>query len=216
MMFVSIPFTALDHPGSAHAGNFYIASSIFTAAVVHSAVFRLFFGEKEFPLRSVNGLLFFLMDLLLLNLVDGGVFALSLLVDTIPDEAVRYLLSFLAILLMMVVFSEFSSNFLAMMVSFLAAWLLTLTGSVSYYLCLPLILLTQALGLSGIFPLEFFVALCTVLLTLGFSVLLERFGLMALWQKLCSKLTTAKIFFLLPWLLLSLGLVYAAVRALVL
>lgn len=202
MMFVSIPIYSIQHPGGVQARSFYVFMSIFTAAMIPGIVFRRILGGKDYPLRSIKGLLFWFMGVFFLNVTDGGVMALSLLIDRMPSSLVQYLLMYLAILLGLTTFSELSDTYLSILLSIVAVKLMGLMNTVTYYICLPGILLVKALGLSSVFTLQFFFDLCIVLITLGITALLERFGIMDRLRRLCEKLTIAKVFFLLPFALL--------------
>lgn len=206
LLFVSIPFVSLQLSVSSEVRILYFGLSIFSASILQALVFRFFLGSKEYPLRSINGMLFWLMGIFFLNVADNGVMALSMQADRISSPLIRYLLMYAALLLALISFSDLTDNFLSILFSLLAAQIMRSLGTTTYYLCLPAILLTEMLRLSQFFSLQFFFNLCTVLITLGIGALLERFGLLQKLKQLCTTLTIAKVFFLLPYALLPLGL----------
>ncbi|MBR5288859.1 MAG: hypothetical protein IKU34_09785 [Clostridia bacterium] len=206
MMFVSLTVEG-NHPGSKEAGLFFLFTSLFVTAVIHTILYRLLFGEGEDSLTSADGVLFFLMDVFLLNVVDGGVMSLSMLVNRLPAMG-QLVCRCIACLLAIVFFGVITDHLMAVWITIGAGYIMNLLGNVTFYLCLPAILVVQFVGLSAWMPLEFFFNLCILLIGMGISMVLERLGVLRFIRRLCLNLSKAKVFFLIPYALLPFAVVY--------
>jgi len=208
MMFVSLPIG--EHPGSKEAGMFFTSLSVAVTAVIHTILYRLLFGEGEDSLSSVDGVLFFLMDVFLLNVVDGGVMSLSMQVNRLPAMG-QTICRVLATLFALLFFGAIVDHVLTMFITIGSAYIMGMLGNVTFYMCLPVILLVQFTGLSELMPLQFFFDLCILMIGMIISMLLERLGLMRWIKWLCFNLSKAKIFILIPYALLPFAIVYGII-----
>lgn len=179
-MFVSLPAEAMSsaYRYSFYVSGFYLFLSTAVAAFIQKVLLLKLFGRKEYNIFSVNGILFWLMGLFLLNAVDGVVYEFAGMVENLGSGVIDFILFMLAGTGMIVVLSDHVNTLISFYLSYLSVHIFDVTSKLWFYIVyFPGALLSEITGLSGIFDMRFFYNLTIVIITLILTKISDKTGI---------------------------------------